>query len=1207
MAQRNLFREGFLDNTLNASGTISGSQFVSIQERELFVDEDLSSTAITISGGEFIAITGDFGARFKLDKIEYYTDEVSSSSFVVSISDDDVDYTEITMTGSPPKYEGPVPVSVALGSPRYVRLEHTAIGDTDSQEWRAVNDDSLVDFGPEGDQTDASISDAPIGKPSDTATELELFNQFTKTATGFVFIDETGDVGDDNIEISLSPNGPWFGRNTLNSVQPDNTPWEIGSFSTSELRLVSSGSYTVNFGDDLKGWGTTGFTTSTTSENSLKGVNSTTNTPSFLINNDFGGTTDFQSPICSTGTFGINPTAFGIIASDYDKVTVKLTVPNIPRSDLLEGPRLFWRDQGSNSSYDLPRSTVATNSGVAFSGQLQSFDFNVGNETTWSGIVRSFKVQPWTTATGLGISAHINNFDVYHSGQQDRLALKIESAASGTQTLGGGSVKESITLLSFYNIVEHPCIIIGIEYNMHPPCDEDGAIFFLARLKGGNNFPSPGTNFEVKHIHSIKDTLLGADEVLNVHEPVFWGAEPGDFIGFGWSTDLSCVGSESERITRSDGFVGFGFQTTGFLPAGTSTSSLESFLDGKTFADSGRRYNIRYSTLNDSDRANGLAAIGTYTAPIFNTGSAPGLTSVRFNAIEEDGSSVDISGGFSSAENTLNARASRDTPDTATPFGNTAAFRNLLNKEVVSYRLNGGYSSVTSSIRNLGAGTRNSNLTQWSLGVENTFLSSIGPTGPDGDTYVENFGAALFYHEQKDEMWVLNVIMSGTVPNDLFPVWDRYDLSSGNLISTDAMQGPINYSYLHPDATVVTDVDARTFEPVCFLPDYDREEIYIIGRLPDEGIASGPFVVGSNRFLGIKMDLEGKFKSVIWDTTTAAFDTALPVGSPAVTERAIWQMRDIEYDGSYFYVLTSQFDTNDEDGKNIYIYKWGIDDSPLGGSQPDTLKFLQNIEINAIPGLSAIGTSGRPVRWITKNTRDGLFYLGVESPDEVYAISIVPDENEVFNVNTAGPQGEAIAISPFPFPLGFSRSEFGADTLNNWKGAGEIQEMRAITDVMYVTKNNSFVSLTMLRSVRSKDWFDLGQTVVDNFQWRFHNYSFITEVGAGGVFESNLPSAPSLTDPTWGSLSGTLTYQISQENGALFPTGQFTEIQYQLNADPANSKTPYLTKSQISQGLRVENVPPAGTKSIFLRTNIPEGTVTEEQTGRLKVFWELQE
>jgi len=1211
MPERNLLREGFIDNTVTVSGVASGTQFVTIQERNSLVDEDFTSTALTVSGGELVALRADFGARIKLDEIQYYTDEPTVSGFSFSVSDDDVTYFDITMTGTPPRYAGFVPISAVSGSPRYVRLEHFPASGVDAlvQEWRATNDEDLVDFGSDGTQTEAEIVDSPIGKPSDTVTELQLFNQFSKSATGFVFIDETGDPADDNIEIALSASGPWFGRNTLNSVQPDETPWEKGDFNTGELRIVPSGGYLVDFAQETAGWATSGFTSSTTAENSLKGINSTITNPSFRINNSFGGNTDFESPIMSTGTLGSDPTAFGILARDYDSVTIRLTIPNIPQDDLLEHPRLFWRDQGE-LTYNTARSLEATNSGITFSNQPQDFFFDVGNITTWSGIVRSFSVQPWVTATGLGFSAHINNFEVFHSSKQDRLALVAQSPASGTQAFGGGSEETTAILLAVHSKVEQACIITGIEYIIHPPCAVGAATFFLARFKEGGNFPSPGSNFEVKHIHLINETQRGLSfDTVTMTEPVFWGAEPGDFIGFGWSTETGCF-LAGQRYTRSTGqAAGIGFQTAGFLSAGTNTGTLQALLDGKTFTDNNTRYNLRYTFIVDQP----VVANGTFTTPIFDTASAPGLTSARLESTEEDGTSVDTVGGLSSAENTLNARADISPPKTSSPLGQRDTFRDNLNKEVISYRLNGGYTNAEDTQQYLGGASIPDNVNTFSLGTENTFLSAIGPTGQDGDSYVENFGAALFYHEVKDELWVLNVMLSGTIPNAIAPVWDRYDIDTGTLISTDALQGFINYSYFHPDGVSNSDIDARIFEPICFLPDYDREEIYIIGRLPQEGAGTAPFALGSTRFLGLKMDLDGNFKSLIWDTQAAALDDNLPGDGFGRTRPAIESMRDITYDGSYFYVLTGtvQDGTDVENGKDIYIYKWGLDDGPLGGSEPDTLRFLQSIEINAIAGLGTIGTEARPVRWIEYNKRDRLFYLGVESTDSVFAISIVPDENEVFTATTTGPQDVSFQVQTFPLPQTFVRAEFGAtagnSALNNWKGAGLTQKYRAITDVAFIESRNSFVSLMMNMASRSQDWFDVGQSVTDHFAFRRHNYSFITEVGAGGVFESELPSIPAIDDAVWGTLSGTLEYNLVQENSALFPTGQFSQLQYQLNADPSGIQTPYLNKSQISQGLRVENIPANGTKSIFLRTNIPEGTSIELQTGRLKVFWELQE
>ena len=191
------------------------------------VDGDIVSTALTVSGSFFISLDADLGARWKLARIELYTDEPNPLNFVMSVSVDNEEFNEIEMTGSAGLWTGTVSGTTISGAPRFIRLRQAASTNRTVQEWTAINDDSLVDFGEDGTQTEVEIEDAPIGRPSDTVTELKLFNSFTKTAQGFVFIDETGDKADDNFEISLSSTGPWFGKLTQPSNQPETLKWEI--------------------------------------------------------------------------------------------------------------------------------------------------------------------------------------------------------------------------------------------------------------------------------------------------------------------------------------------------------------------------------------------------------------------------------------------------------------------------------------------------------------------------------------------------------------------------------------------------------------------------------------------------------------------------------------------------------------------------------------------------------------------------------------------------------------------------------------------------------------------------------------------------------------------------------------------------------------------------------------------------------------------
>ena len=176
MAERNMLGEGFIRNTLNPGGTISGTQTVSIPEMNALIDGDFTTTALTVSGTFFTSLDADMGARWKLDRLELYTDEPSSANFTMSVSTDNTEFFPITMTGSAGLWVGSVSGTTVSGEPRYIRYEQSPSADRVVREWRAINDDSLVDFGADGTQTEVEIDDAPIGKPSDQITELKLFN-----------------------------------------------------------------------------------------------------------------------------------------------------------------------------------------------------------------------------------------------------------------------------------------------------------------------------------------------------------------------------------------------------------------------------------------------------------------------------------------------------------------------------------------------------------------------------------------------------------------------------------------------------------------------------------------------------------------------------------------------------------------------------------------------------------------------------------------------------------------------------------------------------------------------------------------------------------------------------------------------------------------------------------------------------------------------
>jgi hypothetical protein len=126
--------------------------------------------------------------------------------------------------------------------------------------------------------------------------------------------------------------------------------------------------------------------------------------------------------------------------------------------------------------------------------------------------------------------------------------------------------------------------------------------------------------------------------------------------------------------------------------------------------------------------------------------------------------------------------------------------------------------------------------------------------------------------------------------------------------------------------------------------------------------------------------------------------------------------------------------------------------------------------------------------------------------------------------------------------------------------------------------------------------------------FRHQSHSILVEIAADAEttnIDPVFPKFADIRDPRWGTLSGSLAFTQVAENSILFPTGRYAQLRYQLNANPARTRTPYLIQSRLNQGLRVSDIPASGTKTIYLRTNIPEDEAIGDQSTNLKVYWEL--
>ena len=516
MVERNMIREGFIRNTATSSSnpTFSGSQIVNEQQMTSLANGVIIDAAVTVSATENINITADLGARWKLDRLELYTDDVSIGNVEMSISDNDVQYFPITLTGSPNLYVGDILDSTTSGAPRYVKYKHTAGGSAINVfEWSAINDDSLVDFGNDGSQTAVEISDAPVGRPSDQIETLKLFNRFTKNGTAFVFIDNTGTDADEMFEIATATNGPWFGRNVTESLQPENTSWDSGTVEST--RVVTSSGFFLNWIDVGTAAGWDSLSSMSFREITLdgaRGYTSTTTTPQFFNSGDYtDGASSLQDISAGIGNI-LGPHVNNVLIDTdlYDRVRVRMRVSPLALNDIIEGPRLSWRwidDADGADTFPAENSVLSQYPNNNFTGDIQDFVFDVSSTTTWSGapfhMVRGLGIEPFTAVTGTGQSIDFFEVETYHSSGKDRVVLDRRAVSSGTRPILTSIFTSSDTgrgvTLPFNTRIKEPCIITKVmTVTSLPSANETGC--FLARFNESDpsfNFPAGAEHFSV--------------------------------------------------------------------------------------------------------------------------------------------------------------------------------------------------------------------------------------------------------------------------------------------------------------------------------------------------------------------------------------------------------------------------------------------------------------------------------------------------------------------------------------------------------------------------------------------------------------------------------------------------------------------------------------------------------------------------------------
>jgi hypothetical protein len=1240
-----MIREGFVYNTATSPSnpTFSGSQFLNEQQMTAMADENTSIAAVTVSATENIHLTADLGARWKITRIELYTDDPSNNNIDMQISDNDVDYYPVTMTGSPNLYVGDIMDSTISGAPRYVRYNHAAASDLDVFEWKVINDDSLVDFGADGTQTEVEIEDAPIGRPSDTVQNLKLFNQYHKPGAAFVFIEDTGTAADELFEISTSSIGPWFGREVTESLQPHNTPWVSGTLDGT--RLVTASGYYLNWYEYQNGmsWTPTNILFDSwqadpeaSTGGFLRWITTGVN-PNYRSPSDYTqGLTPWATVTAGVGNINAPHLRNILVDTDlYDTVRVRMRVDPLNLDDIVEGPRIRWRwidDADGSDPFPIENSSLSQFAFNNFTGETQDFIFNVSEITTWSGApfhqIRGLQIDPFITATGIGVNWDLYEVEVYHSSRQDKIVLDHQPTQSGIKPSlidAFGSTDGGHHVWLFPNTrVLRPCIITKVmAVTSAPSSSNTGGIFLYEEDKDSGNynwpgmppvdnpFPNPptpggaaGDNFIVKGTCQFR-TMNGENESLNEHW-VFWRADPGDMIGIsresqnsGWGVNYRVTGgAPNPGAWYAPNINQYGNNAVDMESNAVCQADLNTNDSWRHF-DS-RLYEVWYQTVPLGD----YLANGTYTTPVFDGGVEPSLVSSSFVAIEPRGSKLDSN--TSEAFKTLRARASDSPPVTSAEIGEPFNYENFNWGHEYRQRYPDGQLPTgdgTKPVRKwINEETAAPAGNDWMINHINGFVTNR--EFPSGGNAIKNLAGSMMYHPVKDELWVMNVLASGIQPNEIRPVWDVYNPDSLEYIRTDHMKGQLNYTYRADNYGS----QPETFEPAGFIYDAAYNEIHVYQR-------ENSFYIDTVTYYAVTMDTEGNF-------LRCSFRNGSIGGSGTRWNN----INSMTFDGSYFYALTTNNNNVDHSyGDILSVIKRG----DLQTGDNTIISEIASIDLSTIPGLE--GADANPkTQQIIYNSNDGLLYLFFGDPinsgddpryrnPEVYALDISIDSNDVVQsiakVELEDPRNLS-TIGGVRLPeLGQKRDGYAGD----WAGYNAPND----DTVLIAARNLEFFTASchdpvrdvfyIISSHQGEAWND--HDLRENWR-RTNNYLydhktiqkfFSCHGGALGLSYGDTPIVPRGSDPRWGALSGTIGWDSLQQNSVLFPTGRYAQVEYTLNSSPDFSTTPQLITSQLDQGIRVGDIPASGTTDIYLRTNLPEGMAIGDLQGGLKVFWELPE
>jgi len=169
---------------------------------------------ITLSGSQSTIMTFDFRERYIIESFSVFSDINNIGEISIKSGIDGFDYIPVSIIKSSGE------LKCYPTSPRFIQVHATASGTSFSiSNINAICNGESIKFGIDGNLDLVTITDAPVNGTSENPVTIPIFNNEDSFVNPYVCIDKTGGSVDNQIEISLHPDGPFYGRTITDNLK----------------------------------------------------------------------------------------------------------------------------------------------------------------------------------------------------------------------------------------------------------------------------------------------------------------------------------------------------------------------------------------------------------------------------------------------------------------------------------------------------------------------------------------------------------------------------------------------------------------------------------------------------------------------------------------------------------------------------------------------------------------------------------------------------------------------------------------------------------------------------------------------------------------------------------------------------------------------------------------------------------------------------